>query len=145
MTATLSRIADTNRPSDHWRAAGAYFALLTGLAWLAIMLLVAVLGPKLEPLYAAPMFKGGVPVMVAGASALSHIVHVVGLPLAAGILAGTVYLVLACGRAKSRRVIIASIMSGATSMLLFLVFAGVLFALLYTPFFQICSHAAIRH
>ncbi|MCX5684981.1 MAG: hypothetical protein NT049_15050, partial [Planctomycetota bacterium] len=131
--------------SDGWRAVGGYFALLTGLAWMAMMLLVAMLGSRLEPLYAAPLFKGGVPVMVAATSALSHVLHIVGLPLAAGILVGMAYLALACGRAKSRRVVIATILSGAASMVLFLVFAVAIFVLLYTPFFQICSHAAIRH
>jgi len=145
MTATLSRIPDVQRPSDGWRAAGGYFALLTGLSWLAMLLLVAMLGSRLEPLYAAPMFKGGVPMMVAVAAALSQVVHVVGLPLAAGILAGTAYLALACGRAKSRRLVIATVMSGAASMLVFLVFTVVLFAHVYGPFLRICSNAGMPH
>ena len=145
MTATLSRIPDAQRPSDGWRAAGGYFALLTGLSWLAMLLLVAMLGSRLEPLYAAPLFKGGVPLMVVATAALSQVVHVVGLPLAAGILAGTAYLALACGRAKSRRVVFATIMSGVASMLLFLVFAVVLFANLYGPFLRMCGNAGMPH
>jgi len=145
MTATLDRIPDMQRPSDGWRAAGGYFALLTGLSWLAMLLLVAMLGGRLEPLYAAPLFKGGVPLMVAAAAALSQVLQVVGLPLAAGILVWTVYLVLACGRAKSRRLVIATVMSGAASMLLFLVFAVVLFAHVYAPFLRMCGNAGMPH
>lgn len=145
MTAALDRIPDVQRPSDGWRAAGGYFALLTGLSWLAMLLLVAMLGSRLEPLYAAPLFKGGVPVMVAAASALAQVVRVVGLPLAAGILVWTAYLALACGRAKSRRLVIATILSGSASMLVFLVFAVVLFAHLYGPLLRICGHAGMPH
>jgi hypothetical protein len=145
MTATLGRIPDAQRPSDGWRAAGGYFALLTGLSWLAMLLLVARLGSRLETLYAAPLFKGGVPLMVAATAALSQVVHVVGLPLAACIVVWTAYLTLACGRAKSRRLVIATILSGAASMLVFLVFAVVLFAHLYGPLLRICGNAGMPH
>ena len=145
MAISLSQPVDLQPPSRSFRAAGVYFSILTGLAWLAMMLLLAGLVPRLERLFAAPVFKDGAPATLVVASALSHVVHAVGEFVAPLIAAWAISLAVMCGRAKSRRLVVGSIVAGAVSMVFFLVLAVALFANVYGPLLRICSHAGMPH
>jgi len=145
MTLTPSRTTDGSLPSRSFRAAGVYFSILTGLAWLSMILLLAFLVPRLERVFGDLTLKNGAPVVMEMASVLSRVVHAVGEFVAPLIAGWAISLAVMCGRAKSRRLVIGSIVAGAVSMALFLVLVVALFANLYGPMLRICSQAGIRH
>jgi hypothetical protein len=113
------------------RAAGVYFAILTGLPWVAVLLLFATLVPRLEPMLTHASFRGKVPAVTVAAVAVSHALQPVRLPLGALALAAVPWLAVRCIRAKSRRVIVATIISGCLSFAAFLALALLIFGGLY--------------
>ncbi|MCX5676324.1 MAG: hypothetical protein NTX87_15085 [Planctomycetota bacterium] len=142
MTLMTTPCVEAPRPSRRIRALGVYFSVLTGLPWLAMLLLLATLVPRLERVLAEFRPRGGLPAITTAAIGLSHAVEGWGAVLATMVLAAALFLALACGRGRSRRIIIATIVSGSLSVAIFFVFVVLLFMGLYGPLVLLVSRAA---
>lgn len=142
MTLMATPCVEAPRPSRRIRAAGVYFSVLTGLPWLAMLLLLATLVPRFERVFAEFRPRSGLPAITTAAIWLSHAVEGWGAVLATMVLAGALFLAVACGRGRSRRIIIATIVSGSLAVALFLLFAVLLFMGLYGPLVLLVSRAA---